>query len=33
MLDGRLVQEFETEQTSEEQLYQAMLTAKPELVH
>jgi len=33
MLDGRLVQEFETEQASEDQLYQAMLAVKPELVH
>jgi simple sugar transport system ATP-binding protein len=33
MLDGRLVREFETEQASEDQLYQAMLAAKPELVH
>jgi simple sugar transport system ATP-binding protein len=33
MLDGRLVREFETEQTSEDQLYQAMLAVKPELVH
>jgi simple sugar transport system ATP-binding protein len=33
MLDGRIIREFETEQASEDQLYQAMLAAKPELVH